>query len=56
MLDAIVGWVERGEAPERILATGSAMPGISRPLCPYPKVARYTGGNPTEAASFTCRE
>ncbi|HSG54111.1 MAG TPA: tannase/feruloyl esterase family alpha/beta hydrolase, partial [Paracoccaceae bacterium] len=32
VLDAIVGWVERGEAPERIIATGSAMPGISRPL------------------------
>ncbi|MCL6251607.1 tannase/feruloyl esterase family alpha/beta hydrolase [Altererythrobacter sp. KTW20L] len=55
MLDAIVGWVERGEAPERIVATGAAMPGMSRPLCPYPAVARYTGGDPADAASFSCR-
>ena len=56
MLDAIVAWVERGEAPDRIEATGSAFPGISRPLCPYPQVARYQGGDAAKAESFTCSE
>lgn len=28
---------------------------MSRPLCPYPQVARYAGtGNPNDAASFSC--
>ncbi|MGG5821179.1 tannase/feruloyl esterase family alpha/beta hydrolase [Falsiroseomonas sp. HW251] len=52
---AIEGWVERGEAPSHILARGPAFPGRSRPLCPYPQVARYVGGNESEAASFECR-
>ena len=56
MLDAITDWVERGKAPERIIASGKAMPGLSRPLCPFPKWARYTGGNPSSAASFECTE
>jgi len=55
MLDAIVAWVEEGRAPDRIIATGDAFPGISRPLCPYPLVARYDGGNPASAGSFSCR-
>lgn len=54
MLDAIVDWVENGQAPDRIVATGRAMPGISRPLCPYPKVARYRGGDSSRAESFDC--
>jgi feruloyl esterase len=54
MLDAITAWVERGEAPDRIIATGKAFPGISRPLCPYPQVARYAGGDPRSADSFKC--
>ena len=45
---------EKGQAPDRIVATGRAMPGISRPLCPYPKVARYRGGDPSSAESFDC--
>ena len=55
MLDAISSWVEQDKAPDRILATGANMPGISRPLCPYPQVARYSGGDPSKAESFTCR-
>ncbi|HZF46220.1 MAG TPA: tannase/feruloyl esterase family alpha/beta hydrolase, partial [Sphingomonadaceae bacterium] len=54
MLDAITNWVEKGEAPDRIVATGKAMPGILRPLCPYPLVARYRGGDTKSAASFEC--
>ncbi|MXO59949.1 tannase/feruloyl esterase family alpha/beta hydrolase [Altererythrobacter salegens] len=56
MLDAIVDWVEKGRPPDQIVATSSSMPGISRPLCPWPKVARYSGGDTNSAASFTCEE
>jgi feruloyl esterase len=56
MLDAITGWVEQGKAPERILATGRSLPGVSRPLCPYPKVARYRGGDASSAESFECAD
>ena len=55
MLDAIVDWVEHDRAPERILATSGSLPGISRPLCPYPQIARYVGGDPSSADSFACR-
>jgi feruloyl esterase len=55
-LSAIVDWVESGRAPDRIVATGSAFPGRSRPLCPHPQHAHYKGtGNPDDAASFECR-
>lgn len=55
-LSAIVDWVEQGRAPDRLLAKGTAaMPGISRPLCAWPKVARYVGGDTASADSFSCR-
>ncbi|MGH8207544.1 MAG: tannase/feruloyl esterase family alpha/beta hydrolase, partial [Steroidobacteraceae bacterium] len=54
-LTAIVGWTEHGTAPDRLIARGSSMPGLTRPLCPYPQYARYTGGDPKSAASFACR-
>ncbi|MEJ2246676.1 MAG: tannase/feruloyl esterase family alpha/beta hydrolase, partial [Acidobacteriota bacterium] len=56
MLEAIMAWVEEGRAPDRIVATGAAFPGVSRPLCPYPLVARYKGGDVNEADSFVCTE
>jgi feruloyl esterase len=55
MLAAIQDWVENGRAPDRVLATGRAFPGITRPLCPYPAVARYDSGDTASAASFSCR-
>jgi Tannase and feruloyl esterase len=56
-IGAIVDWVENGVAPERLVATGVAFPGRSRPLCPYPQVARYSGQGSTEdAANFSCVE
>lgn len=56
LLGAVVDWVERGEAPISVTATGPAFPGRSRPLCPYPSYARYLGyGDPNDAASFACR-
>jgi pimeloyl-ACP methyl ester carboxylesterase len=69
-LGALVDWVEQGEAPDRIVASarGEGNPGgvnpdvpatwapdRTRPLCAYPLVARYTGGDPEEAASFACK-
>jgi hypothetical protein len=56
MLEAIMAWVEEGRAPDRIKATGVSFPGVSRPLCPYPFVARYKGGDVNKADSFVCAE
>jgi feruloyl esterase len=55
MLTAIQQWVEQGQAPDRVTATGRAFPGITRPLCPYPKVARFEGGNADDEEGFSCR-
>jgi Tannase and feruloyl esterase len=50
-------WVTGGVAPELMIAAhynGTAMD-RSRPLCPYPQVARWKGSGSTDnAASFTC--
>lgn len=59
-LPAVVDWVEHGQAPRSILATkvdaATNVVTESRPLCPYPKQARYTGrGNPNQATSYSCR-
>ena len=57
-LGALEQWVEKGHAPERIIASQRSNGQVvrTRPLCPYPQVARYDGkNNPGEAASFTCR-
>jgi hypothetical protein len=54
MLTAIQGWVEEGRMPERIIARGRSFPGFTRPLCPYPTIARYKGGDPKSEQSFAC--
>jgi len=56
---ALERWVEQGTAPERVIGTGRAADdpttSMTRPLCPYPQVARYRGtGDVNEAASFSC--
>jgi Tannase and feruloyl esterase len=56
MLSAVVSWVEKGIAPDSVVATGRAFPGRSRPLCAYPNHAQYTGqGNTEDAKNFVCR-
>ena len=56
MLTAIVDWVEKNRAPDSVIATGAAFPGRSRPLCPYPQHAEYSGhGDSNDAANFTCK-
>ena len=58
MLTALEEWVEKGKAPERIVAshlTGGVVD-RTRPLCVYPRVALYTGtGSTNDAANFKCR-
>jgi feruloyl esterase len=55
-LGALMDWVEKGQPPQRIVATGTAVfPGRTRPMCPYPTYAHYSGGNAEDAASFSCR-
>ena len=51
-------WVEKGKAPEQILASHSTNGQVdrTRPLCAYPKVAQYKGsGNIDDAANFVCK-
>lgn len=53
----LVNWVEKGKSPAEIIA--SQAPGAAartRPLCPYPEVAKYNGrGSIDDAANFACR-
>lgn len=57
MVDAIVSWVENNRAPDQVIASGASMPGVTRPLCPFPKHPQYNGsGDMNAAASFSCRE
>jgi feruloyl esterase len=63
MMVALERWMEEGVAPGSIIATkyktdGDPRSGVvrTRPLCPYPRVARYKGtGSTDEAANFTCK-
>jgi hypothetical protein len=55
-LTVIESWVETGKAPERITVSQPPnKPAMTRPLCPYPQVAKYTGkGSTDDAANFVC--
>jgi feruloyl esterase len=54
MLTPVLAWVEQGVAPSKIVATGSVNgTKRTRPVFPYPQVARYSGrGSIDDAASF----
>jgi feruloyl esterase len=57
LLSAIVQWVEENKAPEKIIASkvtdGKVV--MTRPLCPYPQLARYSvHGDVNVAANFVC--
>jgi len=59
LLSALEAWVEQDTAPARLVGTGKAVHGptatLTRPLCPYPRTARYLGrGNPNQAENFEC--
>ena len=55
---ALEQWVEQGRSPGSIIATHKTDGKVdrTRPLCPYPQVAKYNGtGSIYAAESFTCR-
>jgi feruloyl esterase len=68
-LTALERWVEDGVAPDKLIASHTLLPfpdnvmtkspppgDFSRPLCPWPQSARWTGkGSVLEAASFVCQ-
>jgi feruloyl esterase len=50
-------WVTTGKAPEKIVASHLADGKVdkTRPLCPFPKVAKWSGsGSTDDAANFSC--
>jgi feruloyl esterase len=54
---AMIDWVEKDKAPASIVAHAVEKERAvrSRPLCPYPQVARYSGhGSIDDAANFRC--
>lgn len=58
MLTVLERWVEQGVAPGAVEATHKTDDVVdrTRPLCPYPQVARYTGsGSIDEAKNFRCQ-
>jgi hypothetical protein len=71
MLTPLVNWVEKGQVPQAVVAkargagnAGGVNPDLpstwaadrTRPLCPWPKVARYKGTGSIESAdSFSCQ-
>jgi len=59
LLSVIADWVERGIAPDKIVAAhlnSSGVPDISRPLCPYPQQSVWTGtGSFNDPANFVCK-
>jgi feruloyl esterase len=56
-LMALEQWRESGVAPDRLTAsrTRNGQVDMTRPLCPYPQVAKWTGtGNTDDARNFIC--
>jgi hypothetical protein len=54
---AVIDWVEKGKAPDQLIASKVTNGTVvrTRPLCPYPQVARYQGqGSIDDAANFKC--
>src|SRR6185437_7366187 len=51
-------WVGGGKAPDQMIASHSTAGKVdrTRPLCAYPKVAKWTGsGSTDDAANFVCK-
>ena len=56
-MTAMIDWVEKSKAPDSMLASRVVDNRVvrTRPLCPYPQVARYSGqGSIDDAANFRC--
>ena len=61
-LTAVINWVEQRTAPDQIVAAhfqdNDPTSGIvtrTMPLCPYPEVATFQGGDATDASNWTCK-
>jgi feruloyl esterase len=59
VLSALERWVEKGVSPEHLIGSGTvagdASKRMTRPLCPYPQVAKYNGsGDSNSASNFVC--
>ncbi len=62
LFDSLEDWVEKGSPDDNVVATkygpganGAIKAVFTRPLCAYPKVARYSGsGDQNDAANFSC--
>jgi feruloyl esterase len=55
---ALDQWVDKGKAPDQIIAAHVNRGKVdrTRPLCPYPQVAKYKGtGSTDEAINFACQ-
>jgi feruloyl esterase len=56
-VDAVMKWVEHGQAPSQLIAAHATAGKVdrTRPLCAWPRVAKYKGsGGTDDAASFSC--
>jgi hypothetical protein len=57
-MEAIIRWVEEGTPPDKLIAERRDASGKvirTRPLFPYPQVAKYKGsGSSDEAENFVC--
>jgi len=59
MIAPLEQWVEQGKAPVRVVASHKTGGQVdrTRPLCPYPQVAKYKGtGSTDDAANFVCTQ
>lgn len=58
-MTTLINWVEGGTAPDMIPAARIEQDQVkrTRPLCPYPRVARYKGsGSIDDGANFACAD
>jgi feruloyl esterase len=58
LLGVMRRWVERGEAPNEVIASRVEHGKVvrTRPLCPYPRAAAYRGsGSTDDARNFVCK-
>jgi len=59
VFDALVDWVEKDVPSEKVIGTKYSADSkvlLTRPLCPYPQIAKYKGtGETNDAANFECR-
>jgi feruloyl esterase len=58
LLTPLQRWVEAGKRPSNLIAQKKDQSGkvlLTRPLCRYPAIPQYRGGDVNAAASFSCQ-